>query len=100
MAEDYETIFDDHCDFCKHLERNKCGDLDYCKENFSPFECCEDNLKKNVGEIAFKYDVPQNFAVAIIKIIEKERERNESMYVHREYIEDWGDNADTEHIVP
>ena len=81
---------DNKCDYCNHRIKNKCDEVDTCKCNHPYFECCDDNLKKNVGEICFKYNVSQNTAVAIIKILEKERERNECLYVHREYIEESG----------
>ena len=96
MTDDYETFFDTHCDSCKFPKNHKCEDLDYCPEQHPTLECCQDNLKKNVGELCFKYNVPQNVAVAIIKILEKERERNELMYVHREYLLERGFETDTD----
>ena len=89
---------EDQCYYCKHPEKHKCKEKCDCVENYPPHECCEDNLKKNVGEICFKYNVPQNVAVAIIKILEKERERNECMYVHRQHIEDRRTDEDTDYL--
>ena len=96
MTDDYEKFFDDHCDYCKTRQKKNCGDSLDCKEGYDFLDCCEDNLKKNVGELCFKYNVPQNVAVAIIKILEKERERNELMYVHREYLLERGIETDTD----
>ena len=90
MFDEYEKN-NFECDRCKYPRKHNCTDENVCKCNYPIGECCEDNLKKNVAEICWKYDIPQTIAVALIKIIEKERERNELMYVHREYLLERGE---------
>ena len=77
------------CDDCDYPNRWDCFNTHECKEKYPIGECCADNLQDNVGRILFKYGiVDMKLAKAIIDIIDKERERNESLYVHRKYFED------------
>lgn len=80
---------DNMCDTCEKPNKFGCFDTHECKERYPFMECCMDNLQDNVGKILFKYGiVNRNLAKVIIDIINKERERNESLYVHRKYFED------------
>ena len=77
---------DYHCDMCCHPISNGC---DKREESDCPYglgECCDDNLATNVGRICFDHNVPTNFAMAIIEIIQKERDRNEYLHIYREHI--------------
>ena len=89
---------DTYCDYCKHPDKHRCYERNDCAEHHPIFECCEDNLKKNVAEICFKYNLSQQIAVALIKILEKERERNEFMYIHREHIEKGRSHTDIDNL--
>ena len=77
---------DYHCDMCCHPISNGC---DKREESDCPYglgECCDDNLATNVGRICFDHNLPTNFAMAIIEIIQKERDRNEYLHIYREHI--------------
>ena len=88
---DYEDLpidLDDdyHCDMCCHPISNGC---DKREESDCPYglgECCDDNLAANVGRICFDHNVSTNVAMAIIEIIQKERDRNEYLHIYREHI--------------
>lgn len=80
---------DYRCDECDKPNRWGCYNEEKCREDYPFGECCADNLRDNVANILFKYDIiDSKLAKAIVEILEKERERNESLYVHRKYIED------------
>lgn len=78
---------DNHCDECCKPTMNGCygrGNLaDDCPYDLG--ECCEDNLATNVGRICFEHNVPTNFAMALIEIIKKERDRNEYLHLYRKH---------------
>lgn len=78
---------DNHCDECCKPTMNGCygrGNLaDDCPYDLG--ECCEDNLATNVGRICFEHNLPTNFAMAIIEIIQKERDRNEYLHLYRKH---------------
>ena len=77
------------CDDCDYPNRWDCFNTHECKEDYPIGECCADNLQDNVGKILFKHGIMDTkLAKAIIEIIDKERERNESLYVHRKYFAD------------
>lgn len=87
--EDLPIDLDDdyHCDECCKPTMNGCygrGNLaDDCPYDLG--ECCEDNLATNVGRICFDHNLPTNFAMAIIEIIQKERDRNEYLHLYRKH---------------
>ena len=87
----YEELpidLDDECDHCIKPSKWGCCNSTECKENFPLGECCADNLEDNVGKLCFDNNLPSKLAKDIIGLIKKERERNESLYVHREYFQD------------
>ena len=71
------------CDTCDQPIRHNCYENSECYENLPKGECCIDSLEKQVGEICFKYDVAEKYAKVLVEIIRKEREKYESMYIHR-----------------
>lgn len=75
------------CDSCIKPQKWSCLDRTDCKEDYPFGECCADNLEDNIGKICFDNNLPSKLAKDIISIIKKERERNECLYVHREYRE-------------
>ena len=77
---------DYHCDECDRPIFNGCGLKDESDCPYGLGECCDDNLATNVGRICFDHNVPQNVAMAIIEIIQKERDRNEYLHIYREHI--------------
>lgn len=77
---------DYHCDMCCHPISNGCGLKDESDCPYGLGECCDDNLATNVGRICFDHNIPTNFAMAIIEIIQKERDRNEYLHIYREHI--------------
>lgn len=79
---------DYHCDECCKPISNGCcyGLKDESECPYGLGECCDDNLATNVGRICFDHNVPQNVAMAIIEIIQKERDRNEYLHIYREHI--------------
>ena len=76
------------CDSCIKPSRWGCYNTDECREGYPLGECCADNLEDNVGKLCFDNNLPSKLAKDIIGLIKKERERNESLYVHREYFQD------------
>lgn len=69
---------DNHCDECYKPVFNECLTDKYNDDcPYGLGECCDDNLATNVGRICFDHNIPTNFAMAIIEIIQKERDRNE-----------------------
>lgn len=77
---------DYHCDECDRPAFNGCFDKSGDDCPYGLGECCEDNLATNVGRICFDHNIPTNFAMAIIEIIQKERDRNEYLHIYREHI--------------
>lgn len=77
---------DYHCDMCCHPISNGCGLKDESDCPYGLGECCDDNLATNVGRICFDHNLPTNFAMALIEIIQKERDRNEYLHIYREHI--------------
>lgn len=75
------------CDDCPKPHIHKCFDSGMKECRFPFGECCADNLQDNVARICFENDLDSKVAKALIDIITKERERNECLYVHREYRE-------------
>ena len=78
------------CDECCKPVINGCikddertDTFDDCPYNIG--ECCEDNLVTNVGRICFDHNVPTNVSMAIIEILQKERERNEYLRIFGEH---------------
>lgn len=79
---------DHHCDECYKPVFNECLTDKYNEDcPYDLGECCEDNLATNVGRICFEHNLPTNFAMAIIEIIQKERDRNEYLHLYRKHIE-------------
>lgn len=77
---------DNHCDECYKPVFNECLTDKYNEDcPYDLGECCEDNLATNVGRICFEHNVPTNFAMAIIEIIQKERDRNEYLHLYRKH---------------
>lgn len=76
---------DNHCDMCCHPISNGCGKREESDCPYDLGECCEDNLATNVGRICFEHNLPTNFAMAIIEIIQKERDRNEYLHLYRKH---------------
>lgn len=77
---------DYHCDECYKPVFNECLTDKYNDDcPYDLGECCEDNLATNVGRICFEHNVPTNFAMAIIEIIQKERDRNEYLHLYRKH---------------
>ena len=77
---------DNHCDECYKPVFNECLTDKYNDDcPYGLGECCEDNLATNVGRICFDHNLPTNFAMAIIEIIQKERDRNEYLHLYREH---------------
>lgn len=77
---------DNHCDECYKPVFNECLTDKYNEDcPYDLGECCEDNLATNVGRICFEHNLPTNFAMAIIEIIQKERDRNEYLHLYREH---------------
>lgn len=76
------------CDSCDKPRKWGCYNMDECKEDYPFGECCADNLEDNVGRICFENSLPSKLAKDLIGLIKKERERNESLYVHRKYFQD------------
>ena len=74
------------CDSCGHPYQNDCFKKSDDDCPYGLGECCEDNLATNVGRICFDHNLPTNFAMAIIEIIQKERDRNEYLHLYREHI--------------
>lgn len=86
--EDLQIDLDDCvCDSCDKPGKRGCYNMDECKEDYPFGECCADNLEDNVGRICFENNLPSKLAKDLIGLIKKERERNESLYVHREYFQ-------------
>lgn len=78
---------DNHCDECYKPVFNECLTDKYNDDcPYGLGECCEDNLATNVGRICFDHNIPTNFAMAIIEIIQKERDRNEYLHIYRKHI--------------
>ena len=73
------------CDECIKPEINECIGDDKAECPYPIAECCCDNLRDNVAKICFENDLDTKVAKALIDIIQKERERNECMYIQREY---------------
>ena len=76
---------DYRCDSCGHPYQNDCFKKSDDDCPYGLGECCEDNLATNVGRICFDHNLPTNFAMAIIEIIQKERDRNEYLHLYREH---------------
>lgn len=74
---------DDECDTCHCPTRYGCQEKMDCTKEFPIGECCKDNLERNVGEICFHHGLSEVFAAVLVEVIRKERERNESVFVHR-----------------
>ena len=86
--EDLPIDLDDdyHCDECYKPVFNECLTDKYNEDcPYGLGECCEDNLATNVGRICFDHNLPTNFAMAIIEIIQKERDRNEYLHLYRKH---------------
>lgn len=74
------------CDYCDKPNKWGCYNTNECREDYPIGECCADNLEDNVGKILFKHGViDSKIAKALVEIIKKERDRNESLFVQREY---------------
>lgn len=77
---------DNHCDECYKPVFNECLTDKYNDDcPYDLGECCEDNLATNVGRICFEHNVSTNVAMAIIEIIQKERDRNEYLHLYRKH---------------
>ena len=77
---------DNHCDECYKPVFNECLTDKYNEDcPYDLGECCEDNLATNVGRICFDHNLPTNFAMALIEIIQKERDRNEYLHLYRKH---------------
>ena len=74
---------DDECDTCHCPTMYGCQEKMDCTKEFPIGECCKDNLERNVGEICFHHGLSEVFAAVLVEVIGKERERNESVFVHR-----------------
>ena len=86
--EDLPIDLDDdyHCDECYKPVFNECLTDKYNDDcPYDLGECCEDNLATNVGRICFEHNLPTNFAMALIEIIKKERDRNEYLHLYRKH---------------
>ena len=77
---------DYHCDECCRPIFNGCDKREESECPYGLGECCDDNLATNVGRICFDHNVPQNVAMAIIEIIQKERDRNEYLHIYGEHL--------------
>ena len=77
---------DNHCDECYKPVFNECLTDKYNDDcPYDLGECCEDNLATNVGRICFEHNISTNVAMAIIEIIQKERDRNEYLHLYRKH---------------
>lgn len=77
---------DNHCDECYKPVFNECLTDKYNDDcPYDLGECCEDNLATNVGRICFEHNVSTNVAMALIEIIQKERDRNEYLHLYRKH---------------
>ena len=87
-VEDLPIDLDDdyHCDECCHPISNGCDKREDSECPYGLGECCDDNLATNVGRICFDHNVSTNVAMALIEIIQKERDRNEYLHIYREHI--------------
>lgn len=86
--EDLPIDLDDdyHCDECYKPVFNECLTDKYNDDcPYDLGECCEDNLATNVGRICFEHNVSTNVAMALIEIIQKERDRNEYLHLYRKH---------------